>query len=328
MASGNAYLIEDVVSASKRSEFFPISQNTFTDPDDLIAFGNEELQLKIVPLIMSVRESYFSTNKVVSFRELVDAYPIPERAIGNAFTEIWYLPDTSDTSKKYLLRKRNKGDVGYSAVSSNVPAGYYIEGDEVVMVPKPRNVTTQGIMFDYYARPNKLVQTTACAKITGSATVSGTTTFTVNTDLTASLSVGSKIDFLSATSPFLLWASDQIITAITSTTIAVAASGVTDGSGALEPQTNDYICAAQTANIPMIPLEFHPIVPELICYRALKALGAQAKMAACAQNIKDMMQGALKLMSNRVDADVDVVYDSTGFLASIGGFGSGWIVPR
>ena len=40
----------------------PISQITFSD-DDLLAFADEEMQIGIVPLLMSVREDYLVTFK-------------------------------------------------------------------------------------------------------------------------------------------------------------------------------------------------------------------------------------------------------------------------
>jgi hypothetical protein len=317
-----SFLIEDIITAAKRSEFFPTSQATFSDPDDLIAFANEEFRTKLMPAMMAVRQEYFGASEVVSLRSGVKRYGIPERAIGNALKAVWYVSDTSDLETRKILKKKNKIEMGSLGNSLGDPAAFYVEGDEIVLDGVPSGINAQGVLFDYYERPSLLVPTTSCAKITAVSSLAGTTTLTVDTDLTSTLSAGSLVDFLSAKSPYKLWSKDIAITVITSTTIAVATSDLQDESGAVEPQTSDYICPAQQTNIPMIPQEFHPILAEMICYRALKALGATQKLQTVEGNIQAMLQMALNLMANRVEAEVDVVYDGNGFLSAVGNYGA------
>jgi hypothetical protein len=89
----------------------------------------------------------------------------------------------------------------------------------------------------------------------------------------------------------------------------------------IEPIAGDYLCPAQFSNIPMMPQEFRPILAELICYRALKALGALNKLQACADYIKDMISGGDTLIESRVEDQVEVVYDRFGLLNTVGVFG-------
>lgn len=317
------YTTDDLVAAAKRSEFFPVSQSTFTDPDDLIAFANEEMMMKVVPLILSEREDYFLTTLTRGLVSSVNHYALPERAIGNNFKDIFYLPNKTDLTNKYTLSKIQVHELSYGFNSQTVPARFHLQGDEVVIVPTPTSLSgTEGILFYYFQRPSKLVSVSSCAKITGVSSAAGTTTFTVNTDLTGSISVGTNVDFLSGKSPFRNWATDVPVTAITATTIAVATANVQDESGAVEPISGDYISLAQQACIPMIPQEFHPILSELVCYRAMKALGATEHLQVLAANIKDMMQNALKLMSNRVESEVDVVYDRDSILNTMKFYGN------
>src|SRR3990167_2390078 len=96
----------------------------------------------------------------------------------------------------------------------------------------------------FHRRPNEVVATTSATKITAKSVGASTTTFTVNTDLTGSLSAGSLIDFINGQPPFLLWAEDVAISSITATSIVVSNDDIENEASEVEIGTNDYICAA------------------------------------------------------------------------------------
>lgn len=314
---------ESLIAASKLSEFFPTGQGTFNDPVDLISFANQEMQIKIVPVVMSVRQSYFGATMSRPLKNNLNHYAFPERAIGNAVEDVFFCPNSAQPYTRWALSKLQIHDVqSYSSIGGT-PSGMYIQGDEVIVVPTPSGLAgTEVLQMPYFMRPNSLVSTSACAKITGSSVLGAQTTFTVDTDLTATLLVGAKSDIICFTSPFRPWATDILVQAITSSAITFNTSDVQDESGSTTPQIGDYICLAQTANIPMIPQEMHPILAEMIAFRCNKALGNAQGMQGCASNIKDMLSGAMKLIENRIASEPDVVLDSSGFLGmlSVGGY--------
>ena len=143
--------------------------------------------------------------------------------------------------------------------------------------------------------------------MTNISSANGTTTFTVNTDLTGSLSVGSKIDFLSAQSPFLLWSEDVSITAISSNTIEVATANVDNEAGTVEVQISDYICPAGYANIPMLPYEFHPVLAQMVAVRMLAGLGDLQKWQAAKAELSEVRSESKALIKNRVETSVKTI---------------------
>jgi len=311
-----AHTTEDCIERIKRDGMVPISQNTFEE-NDLIGILNDKLKLKVVPQILSVRQEFFRTSKVIPLVTSVDRYPVPERAIGNSIKAVYYLADTSKPYERVPLGKMDIENWSGDASFSGQPTYYDMEGDEIV-IPRPTSVTG-GLLVYYFQRPSELVATTECAKITGISSVGGTTTFTVNTDLTGSLAVGDKVDFLSANSPFLLWSQDVVITAITASTIAVATTGVSNDASVVEPVVNDYICPAKKANIPMIPEEFIPQLCELAIAQCHKALGAQANRQMAKEEAAESAANGFKLIENRVESSPDVAYDRFGVINSLFG---------
>jgi hypothetical protein len=317
------YTTDELLAAAKRSEFFPVSQSTLEDAD-LIAFANEEMLMKLVPKILSVREEFFITTKLAPIVGGIDSYSIPERALGNSLKDVFHVPNTDNMAHKWTIPRISPHDANMWSGSGSTPAVFYLMGDEVVLLPMPSS-SSGALLFMYPERPNKLVATTSCAKITG-ITLGTTCTLTVDTDMTASLSTSSMIDLLSAVSPYRLWNKDVAIISITSTTIEIALADAQDAMGRTEPKVGDWICPAQQSPIPMVPSEFHSILAEMICFRAMKAIGHTEQMQAIAAHISELISNAFKMIANRVESEVEVAYDNSGLLNAIQGpvAGSVW----
>ena len=315
------FYTEDLVNSAKRSEHFPTGQTTFVDPDDLIAFANEEMMTKLVPFVISNRQDFFMYWATTPLVNNLNHYAMPERAIGNVLKDIFFVPDSSTAQLKqvrYPIPSCQIHDVQQWVAPGSVPGVFYSQGDEIVVVPTPLNLSPNAALIMYYfMRPNKLVSTNQCAQITSVAIGATQVTFTVNTDLTAittPLATGSLIDFLTNKSPFRLRAIDVSIQSITSTQVVVNLTDVQNEGSQVTPAVGDWICAAQTANIPMVPQELHPILSEMICARTNKAQGAMQNLEMSNATIKDMLQGAFKLLEYRVESEVETIYDSNSIL--------------
>lgn len=311
-----SFLIEDILESVKSRSFVPISQTTFQDAD-LVTILDEELKLKVVADLLAVREDFFFYRKAVSIVANKQLYFIPTKAVGNALKALFYV-DTA--GNHHLLTRRDIDDLPTFSQATGDPLHFYFEGDQVGLFPYPSS-SGGSLLFVYARKPNQLALTTACAKITSVSSLSGTTTFTVDTDLTASLTTASFVDFLRGQSPFSLWADTVAVTAITSTTIAVLTTGVDDVDGSVVPIANDYICPAGYANIPMIPEEFHPVLAQMGAVRVLAALGHMAKWQTAKAELGEIRKEALKLVKNRAESAPDKVYRKNPLLSA---FRRGW----
>lgn len=301
-----AVYVENLLSSAKLRSMAPISQSTFEDTD-LINVANEEMLLKLVSDIMSVREDFFLSTKEVSLVGDLDHYAIPQRAIGNTLKAIFYVDSGGN---KKILSRIDSDDLGEWVGATGEPVSFYIQGDEVVIVPKP-TASVGSLLFHYYRKPNRLTATENCAKITQINTVGSYTTFTVNTDLSANLSLGEKIDFLAHSNPFLLWAEDIEITGISSTQIQVLTTDVVNDAGSIEPKVGDYICPAGYANIPMLPEEFHALLAQMVAVRLLASLGDLNKWNAAKADLIEDRKLALNTIKNRVESSPDVATGSS-----------------
>lgn len=307
-------LAEDLITSLKLRSMAPMSQNTFTTAY-FLQILNEEMKSKLIPLIQGIRENYFLTYKRTTIEANRYRYPLPERAIGNALKDLCFVDNSGNRARR--VARTDAHLLPASTISSSNVEHVLLFGDELFLVPTP-NAAIGSLEQWFYSRPNDLVSTSSCAKITAVSSVGGTTTFTVDTDLTASLSVGSKVDFLSSKSPFLLWSEDATITAITATTIAVATSEVSNEISSVEPLVNDYICPAKSANIPMFPEELHPILAQMGAVRVLKSLGDANKTAMAKAELDELAAAAKMVLANRIESSVMPVYNPRGIHSAMG----------
>lgn len=310
-----AFLVEDLIESVKDRSFAPISQSTFQDAD-ILRILNEELSLKLVADLLTVREDFFLALYERAIVADKDHYLIPPKAIGGKINAL-FIVDSND-NRAILERWDVVRSSEYNG-SRGGPEKFYFEADEVVIMPKP-SAAGDTLLFSYPREPNELVLTSSCAKITSVSSNSTHTTFTVDTDLTGSLSVGDDVDFLRGVSPFTLWAEEKEITAITSTTIQVLKSDVVDVDGTVEPGANDYICPTGYANIAMIPKQFHPVLAQMGAVRVLAALGDQGKWQSAKAELEQMRTEALKLVRQRADGTPEVMNGNSPLLSIFRGF--------
>lgn len=292
-----SYLVEDLIESVKDRSFAPISQTTFQDAD-ILRILNEELSLSIVSSILKTREDFFLARKTISLVASKDHYPVPKRAVGNSIKALFAVSSGGD---KRALKRRDIDRIDEYSGNGGSTGEFYFESDELVLMQPPSD-SSDSLLCIYPRRPSELVLTTSCAKITSISSTSTHTTFTVDTDLTADLSVGEYVDFLSHKAPFQCWSEEVAITAITTTTIEVLKANIVDVDGSVEPVANDYICPYGQANIPQIPIEFHPVLAQKGANRMLAALGDQAKLQAGVAIERMMMEQAIDLIQNRAES--------------------------
>lgn len=311
-------LTEDLIASIKRRTLAPISQQTFQN-EDLIALLNEELEIDLIPEIISVRQDFFKQSVVIPILSGLSNYRIPQRAAYGSLCDVFWLDPNNNRFRIPLMTLDRLGTIDLTA-SGNRPIGYMMQDDTIVLYPPPNVGSNLEVWF--YCRPNDLVATTDCAAIVSASTVGATTTFTVDTDLTALLSTGSLIDFVSAQSPFQLWAQSVEVTSVSASQIAVAKSDVSNAVNVVLPQVGDYIAQEMTTNIPMVPQEFHVILAQMVAARLMEGLGDLQKLEAVNAKLMAMKRQALSMIQNRVEDDIKPVVVRGGLADSL--IGTRW----
>lgn len=186
---------DELIEAVKNSIAFPLAQVTFTE-ENILDFASQELFNSQVPSIMEYHEEYFVHESEIQFKDNVSKYPIPSRAVGMKLRDLFYVDSNTN-----LIEMSNIGlgnaDVYQSGndFSWTNPGRFYIQGDDIVVVPKVGKAPTNShLLAKYYLRPNSLVKNERAAictsfikeiTVTNASVVAGDTISFNGTTLTA-----------------------------------------------------------------------------------------------------------------------------------------------
>ena len=186
MARKTPYMTaNDLIAAVKRKAFIPTSQNAL-NTDDILSFLNEEMIISQVPSVLQYHEEFFVHMEQVTLVASQSRYPIPNRAIGMKLRDLFYEDSTGNIFEMTRVTSEDKAMYQQSYSVGQSPVKYYIEGNDIVLVPSLSSSPSGYLNFYIYLRPNQLVpDERACIctyfskKITAASVVAGDT-FTIN----------------------------------------------------------------------------------------------------------------------------------------------------
>ena len=320
------YLTSNSLIASvKRRAMIPNNQSTFTNAD-FLALANDEMQIGLVPKIISIHEEYFVWLTTVPLVPNTSRYPIPERAIGGKLRDLFY-KDLGGTLHE--MTRVSPNDKAYYQTShlQNRYIAYYIEGNEIVITPAVGANPTGSLLFTYFLRPNELVEESNVAIITAmTANLDGTTTFTVN-KVPTGMSTSTLVDLVQTKPGHRMLKFDITPASIVGTTsINLTTSDlVNPSSEPLNISIGDQIAFAGQCIVPMIPTDLHSILAQRVAARCVEALGDQQGLAAANNKLGEMEEKAEKLINNRVDGSPLKVTNFGGLLRTSRIRRRGWI---
>jgi hypothetical protein len=298
----------------KRKCFIPIAQTTFSDTD-LLAMADEELQIGIVPLIMSVREEFFVTWKEYNVTGLTSSFSIPPRAIGSKLSKVTMIvdPTASDVPNEVLLPQLNADQAVFNTVFNNylaIPA-FYLQNNQLFLSPGGQQYAGQTLRQYYFRRPNQLILTSGCSTITSITDNIATVNLIPSTFGTGSLYTITS-DVVKANPGFDLLGMDLSLTVNTvDNTITF-----TDDLADLDIQVGDYICLAGETPVPQIPVEVHTLLAQRTAVKVLEALGDEKNFAIASKKLVDMEHRITGLLSNRVEGAARKVVNNYSTLST------------
>jgi hypothetical protein len=270
-----------LISQIKRRALIPTSQNLFSD-SDLIAMLNEELQNRIIPYILAVREDYFLTYDEFTQDGTITEIDIPTKAIGNKINQINLYTASSDDSFFANVPRLTVSQI------NDVFGGYYIQGNKIKIYPQP--ISSGQLRIYYYRRPSEIVATSRTAII---STVNTNTSIVCNTNIPANITTGSLIDIVSNLQPW------DTITEKTAGTVLNAALDLTDTT---DIETGYYVSSRGESPFAQIPQDTIPLLIQAVVVRIMEYMGDNNGFQAAVLTYAQMESDNRNLISPRVDA--------------------------
>jgi hypothetical protein len=319
-----------LIDAIKRKALLPNNQSTFTNAD-FLAFANEELQIGVVPSLMILHEEYFVYKDVVTMMPNQVRYTIPYRAIGGKLRDLFY-QDLGGTLHE--MTRVSPNDKAYYQTShlQNRYIAYYIEGNDIVILPTVSPQVTGTLIFTYFLRPNELVEQDRVAIVQSISVGATTTTYTVDAVPTGMTST-TLVDLLQTKpghktrkfdiSPSQIIGSTQIVFNNSDLLIDPIVNQTLGIPVAME--AGDQICFAGECFVPQIPTDLHSVLAQRVAARCLEALGDQQGLQAANVKLEEMEQKTGTIADNRVGGSIIKVTNFGGLLRTSRVRRRGWI---
>lgn len=281
-----SYTNEDLVNSIKRRALVPTSQKTF-ETSDFLNLAHEELISRILPLLLSVREEFYTYEDAITLVDGQSDYYINPRAIGMALNDITLhtpggqilnIPRVSPENVR--LNTSRRGSNNYEALLLN---------NKVRLVPTPNN-PTETLYLNYHIRPGSLTPITNAMKITAIDTGTGTVT---GDSVPSTLTANSEIDIVRNLPGHDYLAIDQTIQSVTTTTVVLTTLPS-------DLSVGDWITPCQSSPIPQVPFEFQPLLAQVTAVKVLEALGDFSGMERAEKKAMDMQESLIKLINPRI----------------------------
>jgi len=294
MISGDGLTTNQLLEAIKRRAFLPNAQNTLKD-EDLIRFINEELYDSIVPMIMQVKEEYFTYSTDLLLQPNQSNYAIPYRAIGQKVRDIKY-KDTE--GNLYTCTRIEVEDRHYfQGASQNRYKCFFLQGNDIVLWPGVGSTPNGYLSLVYYLRPNSIVKESQVGVITAINTSTGVITLSA---IPENFTISNGIDFVQARSGHRTIKFDVPVLGVDTVnkTITVAPTDI--------PSTlivNDHLAVAGQTKVLQIPSELNSILVERVVARCMASLGDQEGLAASVAKVSEMENKANSMIDDRSEGN-------------------------
>ncbi len=327
-----AWTADDLVAAVRVRAQMPdaAGDGAITDAD-ILTLANEEIALRLVPLVRRSRGDYFVTTHDVDIVSGTASYRVPSRAQTSGLRELTIV---DSSGREWPVPQMHLEDAG---PAQTVGGGYgsvrfYMRGPDVVLVPTPTYDDCTLRMY-YHRSHGTLVPTTDCTLVIG--TYTGDITYpneiqvlTRPATLTGlPSSPPTYIDLVYSAPPFGVKALDVELLDVTTDlpNYYVAVNSLADIGLVPAPAYGSlYLCIATNTCVVDLPRECWPLLVSALTARVCEVIGDRDG-AAMAYGLYDREQAnIMTLLTPRVEGNKQVLVDRFSTLRSGRGGGWGW----
>tara|TARA_R100000655_G_scaffold17334_1_gene37078 strand:- start:5734 stop:6681 length:948 start_codon:yes stop_codon:yes gene_type:complete len=290
---------DDIINGVNRRISNPQPQGLLSN-SDILAFCDNIIQAQLIPLLESVDQDYFVDRIEIPLVAGQSNYSVPYRSVARGLREIRYKesPTTVNLRNMPLISIEN----AYMYTSWQSTIGFHFENDTIRLVPDvPTTLAGNPSLLCWYRLPpNKLVQSTAVAKVTS---VVGNV---VNVEsIPSTLQATTQIDFCQGRSGSSIYAYDIPIAGIVGTTQITFAAAADIPT---QLTAGDYISlSGESYVVNWLPNEAFPLLETLTCQRMLQSISDYEGVKMLNEDAQLETQNLLKILEPRIDGESEII---------------------
>lgn len=292
---------ESLLDQIRKGASFPNYQGRLKD-EDLLAFADQETQIQILPMMLSLREDFFVFSEEVPVTAGVSTIPLPQRAIGRVLREVTIL-DANQTY--YNLSKLPIEDVWQfqrsTTTSASVPNYFYLKGDKLILVPTPSS-SDVSLTLTYFFQPSQLVKSTLTSRVLSTTSHS----ITLTTLPPAGFATNALVDVLEGEPIHTPRHINLAITGVSGNTLSFAEE--------ITAVPGDFVSLAGKASVVMLPTEVIGVLVQATICKTLEALGLVNELKVSQDRLMMRIRAANALLAPRVEGAKEKVINRQGIL--------------
>lgn len=147
----------------RRRLVLPTAQRLLTDAD-ILEVADTVIESELLPLLKFARQNFAVTHEDEALVSGQERYSLPVRAVDRGLKDLrWFSPDENSSRDLILVEPEDRHLFSQEA---ETPSGFYFEGDEIVLVPKP--ASDYGFIRKWYClKPANLCTAGQAAEVAG-----------------------------------------------------------------------------------------------------------------------------------------------------------------
>lgn len=295
-----AWLASDFLAELRRAvgiaSASAVSPEGLTDAA-LLPLVDREVQLELVPLLVRAREEWLVLKQSVSITSSTTRVRIPARAVGGRVRDVRQTINGFDRSLQRYQPEEKARFFPLSAAAGSL-AGYYLEGEWIVLIGAPQASTLD---IYYPCRPGRLTITAADFRRFTAKVVTTTTQmqWTGDLDLT-----GASWDIVRGSSSLSVIFAPAVLVSSGLNFLTVSnANGeyLADPADALG-SLGDYVTRADTSPVIPLPVELHSLLLQRSVAAVLRQLGKYDEASRERDVAEQLVDSTLGLLTPRVES--------------------------
>lgn len=264
-----------------------------TEDSDLLEMVHEVLLEEMLGYVVELKEDFFVRRQSVAVND-DKLYRVPHRAIGGKLRDLYWV---SSQGKREKIHKIDRNELHYyNDAPEEVALGHYYDG----VYYRTIGAGSGTIEEHFYMRPGELVLSTAARQITavnqsiGSVTVATSPTSWGTSDLfdIHSNKSGAEIKY---------WDLDPTSDPGGATTISMGETLDGSTNGRFPVEVGDWLCLAEEAALPALPVELHPVLAQAAVVAACGSLGDMAAVESHIKRLNRMLKRFKTMLRERTE---------------------------
>ncbi|MGH7395635.1 MAG: hypothetical protein ACREJF_08560 [Candidatus Methylomirabilales bacterium] len=284
-----------LVRAIRRLGAVPDSGSTGSRDADVLAVATDVQRTHLVPKIMNLREDYFILRERTALGA-ASRYRVPSKAAFNKLKDVWLVDGNGDRSRLGVLSQEDLD--AHNGPGGPSPAGYFLEGNDVQLVPTT-GPYTGSLEFVFYARPGSLVLPAAARQVvavnTGTKTVTLASTVPTAWDDTDTFDAHSPL----SGAEYKAWGLTASTVSGDTITFDQEIDGTVYGTKVLE--IGDWIVLEGDAALPHLPDELQPMLARAVAAQYAEGQGDMQAAQLHTQVLEKYFGETAKAMEVRVE---------------------------